>query len=87
MNRTSKLMTIALASALLAACGGGGGSSPPAPPPVADNGVPAEAQGSVNGMLNWLKPRAAAASETAEPIDLANATLPVSEDGEPDGSI
>ncbi|MGL4576531.1 MAG: hypothetical protein ACRCV9_17225 [Burkholderiaceae bacterium] len=88
MNRTSKLMAAALASLLAAACGGGGGgSAPPAPPPVADNVVPPDAQGSVNGLLGWMKSRAVAVGESAEPFDLSNASLPVSEDGEPDGSI
>ncbi|MFM2399422.1 MAG: hypothetical protein RL341_1579 [Pseudomonadota bacterium] len=88
MNRTSKLMAALLASLLVAACGGGGGSAPPAPPPpVADNVVPPDAQGSVNGLLGWMKSRAVAVGESAEPFDLSSVSFPVSEDGEPDGSI
>lgn len=86
MNRTSKLMAVAFASLIAAACGGGGGSAPP-PPPVADNVVPPDAQGSVNGLLGWMKSRAVNGGETAEPFDLAGVALPVSEDGEPDSSI
>jgi hypothetical protein len=87
MNRTSKLMAVAITSLLVAACGGGGGSAPPAPPPVADNVVPPDAQGSVNGLLGWMKSRAVVGEESAEALDVADVTLPVSEDGEPDSSI
>jgi predicted small lipoprotein YifL len=83
MKHTSPMMAAALAALTLAACGGGGGSAPP----VADNIVPSEAQGSVNGLIAWMIAKAVTRGESAEPLDVANATLPVSEDIEPDGSF
>lgn len=93
MSNTLRMVAALLASLVLAACGGGGGgggvgsTTPVVPPPVADDGVPATAQGSVNGLLIFMKTVAAVMLDTNEPRNLGDASLPVSEDMEPDGSV
>jgi hypothetical protein len=72
------LVAAAAAALAVAACGGGGGN--PAPPPVV-NEVPASALVSSAALVEWG--RALPQNDRAEPLDIRNATLPVSDSEEP----
>ncbi len=91
MKQTRSLMVAALTSITLAGCsGGGGGYNPapaPVPPPPPANVVPPSAQADIPGLITYMKQKAASSDEAAEAVDVAGATLPVSEVAEPDSSI
>lgn len=89
MKQTRSLMVAALASITLAGCSGGNDYTPapaPVPPPPA-NVVPPAAQADVPSLIVYMKQKAASTDEAADAVDVAGATLPVSEVAEPDGSI
>lgn len=64
----------------LAGCGGGGGGDP-APAPALTNEVPDAALASSAALVDWGK--ALPASDSADPLDLRQATLPASDTEEP----
>jgi hypothetical protein len=85
----------ALAAALLAAlglaaCGGGGDAAPAGPaapvegPPAAVSEVPTSARTSSTGATAFVRSTAQAASETAEPLVIGDATLAASDSEEPE---
>jgi len=77
------------AVALLAACGGGGGDTAvttapaPAPAPAPSSDVPASATASAAGALAFVSQTAATSSDSADPINVGDATLGSSETDEP----
>jgi predicted small lipoprotein YifL len=82
-TRVAKWSTALVIVASLAACGSSGDDdkpTPPPPPPLSD--IPASAQATVAGLLAFA--RGLVATETAEPLNLGNATVQVSDDTEPD---
>jgi uncharacterized lipoprotein YbaY len=88
MKQTRSLMVAALASITLAGCSGSSDYTPaPAPVPPPANVVPPAAQADVPSLIVYMKQKAASTDEAADAVDVAGATLPVSEVAEPDGSI
>jgi len=84
-KRLHTLITAVAASAALAGCFGGGDSEVAAAPTPADPlaAVPAEATATAAGTVDYQVALTAATSDTREPIDLGNITLPASDTAEP----
>ena len=79
--KTRLLAPIAAAATAfaLAACGG---NDDPGPPP-ATSVVPASANQSVDGWIDYLKRLVASAADTLEPVDTSAVTRPTRETTEP----
>jgi hypothetical protein len=77
--------TAMAAALLLAACGGGGdgGGSGGNNGGNSASEVPASAQASVSGLIAYMRELVASASDTARPVFLGNAVLPVDDKAEP----
>ena len=75
-----KMLGIAFVSAAvlaLAACGSSGGDDAPAPGPVVTTDLPSAATANSAGLLAFANAQIAASSDSAEPILVGDATLPV----------
>ena len=73
MNRMHGIALLGAAALMLAACGGGGGDGPAAP----TTDVPSSAQDTPQGLLAFLNQQVGAGSDTAEPLLVGDAVLPV----------
>jgi hypothetical protein len=83
-KRFHTLLAMAGACAALAGCFGGDDNTAAAPAPADPlAAVPAEATATAQGTVDYQVALAAASSETREPIDLTNVTLPTSDTTEP----
>jgi hypothetical protein len=81
-----KTTSIAFSCALLAACGGGGGgtfSATPAPPAVPGSDVPVAATQDPVAAYQFVASVAATSSDSADPINVGDATLATSDTDEP----
>lgn len=81
------LAVLCASVALLAACGGGGGDDPapaPAPTPAPPSSmIPDSVSTSVANYIGYLMALVSLSDDTAEPLDLANVTPPVTDTAEP----
>lgn len=88
MRNILSLSLIFVSAITLAGCGSDNGEEEVVvvPPPVS-NTVPASAQADIAGLLAYMRTQTAITGETGDPVDIASATLPVSDTTEPDSSI
>lgn len=81
MKKMHGIALLGAAALLLAACGGG--SDAPAPvPPVVTTDVPASATQSPAGLLTYVDSQVGAPSDSAEPVLVGDAVLPVDDSTE-----
>ncbi len=76
MNKMHGIALAGAAAMLLAACGGGDDAPAPAPVVVTTD-VPASAQTDAAGLAAYANQQVGMANDTAEPILVGDATLPV----------
>ena len=78
MNKMHGIALAGAAAMLLAACGGGDDGPAPGPNPVGvTTDVPASAQTDAAGLAAYANQQVGASSDTAEPILVGDAKLPV----------
>ena len=81
MKKMHGIVLLVSAAALLAACGSSGSGSD-TPAPVATTDVPASAQQNAAGLLTYVNGQVGASSDTAEPILVGDAVLPLDDSTE-----
>jgi len=81
-TRIGPIAAICTMAAVLAACGGGDGDDGDTPPAVVTE-VPPSAQGSVEGLVAYLRQLITDTNETAEPVVIGNVVLPQDDTAEP----
>ena len=83
MNKMHGIALAGAAAMLLAGCGGGDDAPAPAPAPgVVTTDVPASAQTDAAGLAAYASQQAGMANDTAEPILVGDAVLPLDDSTE-----
>lgn len=80
MKKMHGIVLLVGAAALLAACGGGGDDAPA--PVAATTDVPASAQQDSAGLVSYVNAQVGASSDTAEPLLVGDAVLPLDDSTE-----
>lgn len=77
MNKMLGIALLGAAALTLAACGSSGGDDAPAPAPVVTSEIPGSATQNAAGLLAFANQQVGSTSETAEPLVVGDATLPL----------
>jgi predicted outer membrane protein len=77
MKKLHGTALIGVAVLALAACGSSSDDTPPPAPPAATTDIPASATASAAGLLEYQNSQINGTSDTAEPVLVGDAVLPV----------